>query len=1383
MKIYNFQEKIPKESKDCQSQHKLPTKDRIELQPQPSHHLSFVAYNNDTFADALGFKYFAEVVFKEDLNKPNQIQAYQSFLCGTTNSKNEYTSIKTLDHEKYVTEYQFFAFTQNQLAQKGCILVQSKKAKMMIEIFGLNKIKNLAKRAKYAGLLFNIYNPICILSSIDFQEIDDTENELYCFTDGCGLISPDLIMDMVTSHLVAKKDFRTQRELLKQSVSLIQVRLPAVKGVLLVDPSLPESTIKIRKSMCKLPLVLEKCLKRDLSTKLVSELPFHVLDYSHPSSFVFLNHQSLALFVKRGIAVDVIKAKMKHYINAVRYMTMSPLFALNFLWITGKYDFLIKFIHGFSEFYTKIRQDQDTDMAAIYQFRSEYWERLEEMQKAELKRWKKKERWVKRPEENPGNSSATRTPVGDPLAEGADFDLRVQLPVRGVMLYGASDPSTTPILKPGECFARITMDGCASPVTLSGNVAIFRYPCYHPGDIQVMQAVSCKSLEHLIDVVLFPVLGSRPAADKMSGGDLDGDKFYIIWETDLIPQTIIPAFSYLPSDMKKMLTKFADHYKIPFTQKPIQKRGKKKPADYIAQDVWELINDRSNSHVSRTDKLMRIWHRYHHPNMKNQNEIENLLVSLFNVGIDHEDGLPSIQKLIEMLEREIYLDSASLSEIGRMDEWLMDELNCCVDNHRRRVGQNTMLWAAFQADCFHSFEALRCVVQSLSDTSSAHASGIGSAMIPVQLAEASKFLPIESNITDELELARRGIRMVRTEMSSLETTYTPTTWISESLQNQLSIFNDTIINRCSNALQDIETQLKVKQTESGELKPKDLFALADIDDQIGIEECEIANLSKQLVDVFSFAIDFDKDETLSKEEIVEKIKEKQRQIDQLKVLFNSITINEEDLDLHRDIQKEIKKLRKRATRFVQLLEDILQRLHELNYSQTHSAEMYLQQLEKLLLYEISFLEKSEILPVYDYRREILNAVFGHSLDLSDDKNKTNMVTISAKVSRVVILVSETGSGKSTCAPLFILNQQMLELETSVNKRICVAQPRRTATTELATFIAKTRNVNLGDEIGYHIGRGRSNQRAVINKNKTVLECVTYGVLLNRSSYDPGFAQFSVVFVDEVHEDSMDLYVLLGTLKRALSINPGLKIVLMSAAVNEERLIRFFGTSSDICREISTFNAELNFNTILNDKSNQDNVDGVIRRMNIKGKRGFPVTVNFYGHCETIPRIYISNIVNLCITLHQESQHKLRKANIDEDPFSIDGLAKDRKEVVGMNMDLQAKIEVEEKRKKKKNKGNFEDVEESKDSQVTHPDILVFLPTISDILQACDKLKKMANEKGITNLIALPLYSALTDEEKNLILRPDSKELVSEKRKIIFSTNVAETSLTIPRYFL
>lgn len=67
-------------------------------------------------------------------------------------------------------------------------------------------------------------------------------------------------------------------------------------------------------------------------------------------------------------------------------------------------------------------------------------------------------------------------------------------------------------------------------------VVIAKNPCLHPGDVRTFQAVDVPVLHHIYDCVVFPSTGERPHPNELSGSDLDGDLYHVIWDDELIPK-------------------------------------------------------------------------------------------------------------------------------------------------------------------------------------------------------------------------------------------------------------------------------------------------------------------------------------------------------------------------------------------------------------------------------------------------------------------------------------------------------------------------------------------------------------------------------------------------------------------------------------------------------------------------------------------------------------------------------------------------------------------------------------------------------------------------------------------------------------------------------
>lgn len=71
---------------------------------------------------------------------------------------------------------------------------------------------------------------------------------------------------------------------------------------------------------------------------------------------------------------------------------------------------------------------------------------------------------------------------------------------------------------------------------VTGICLVGRNPSLHPGDIRVVRAVDVEALHHLRDVVVFSQNGERDIPSMCSGGDLDGDDYFVIWDENLLPR-------------------------------------------------------------------------------------------------------------------------------------------------------------------------------------------------------------------------------------------------------------------------------------------------------------------------------------------------------------------------------------------------------------------------------------------------------------------------------------------------------------------------------------------------------------------------------------------------------------------------------------------------------------------------------------------------------------------------------------------------------------------------------------------------------------------------------------------------------------------------------
>lgn len=134
-----------------------------------------------------------------------------------------------------------------------------------------------------------------------------------------------------------------------------------------------------------------------------------------------------------------------------------------------------------------------------------------------------------------------------------DLKYRARIPIeKGCLLYGIMDETNT--LQEGEVYVATQVpdkNGEWKHHTLTGDrVVITRAPALHPGDVQIVKAVDVERgtpLKALRNCIIFSQRGERDLPSKLSGGDLDGDLFHIIWDERLIPDYTVPPADYPPT--------------------------------------------------------------------------------------------------------------------------------------------------------------------------------------------------------------------------------------------------------------------------------------------------------------------------------------------------------------------------------------------------------------------------------------------------------------------------------------------------------------------------------------------------------------------------------------------------------------------------------------------------------------------------------------------------------------------------------------------------------------------------------------------------------------------------------------------------------------------
>ncbi|KAJ7727845.1 P-loop containing nucleoside triphosphate hydrolase protein [Mycena maculata] len=371
------------------------------------------------------------------------------------------------------------------------------------------------------------------------------------------------------------------------------------------------------------------------------------------------------------------------------------------------------------------------------------------------------------------------------------------------------------------------------------------------------------------------------------------------------------------------------------------------------------------------------------------------------------------------------------------------------------------------------------------------------------------------------------------------------------------------------------------------------------------------------------------------------------------------------------------------------------------------------------------LAQRNLLPIAQYRNEIIQT-------LED--------------SQVLVLSGETGCGKSTQLPAFILEDQ---LSRGKPCKIYCTEPRRISAISLAQRVSR----ELGDApnavgtpaslVGYSI-RLESNT----SKN-TRLAFVTNGIALRMLEGGSGHGGHGTAF-DEitVHERTIESDFLLIVLKSLLQQRSELKVILMSATVDAEKISEFFGNCPTL------------------------HVPG----------RTFPVDVHYLEDAIEFTQWEVTEASPYARRLHDKFYRGKNRTDWSEEIAAGDD---DDDDLVHENVKLEKRysaktattINLFDERLvpydlivRLLERICFEDTEYGLYSMA----ILVFMPGMGEIRRLNDMLMEHPSF-GEDNFRIYPLHSTLSSENQGAVFDIPPPNV----RKIVIATNIAETGITIP----
>ncbi|XP_064021733.1 ATP-dependent RNA helicase TDRD9 [Pogoniulus pusillus] len=324
------------------------------------------------------------------------------------------------------------------------------------------------------------------------------------------------------------------------------------------------------------------------------------------------------------------------------------------------------------------------------------------------------------------------------------------------------------------------------------------------------------------------------------------------------------------------------------------------------------------------------------------------------------------------------------------------------------------------------------------------------------------------------------------------------------------------------------------------------------------------------------------------------------------------------------------------------------------------------------------------------------------VDMPIAKHREELLSL-IESNSVVIVQGATGCGKSTQIPQYVLDDC---IQRSIYCKIAVTQPRKIGASSIARWISKQRSWTLGGFVGYQVGLEN------ISTKETRLLYMTTGVLLQKIVFARSLAEFTHIFIDEVHERTEELDFLLLVIRKLLHTNPqSVKVILMSASIN--------------CKEFADY-----FTLPIPNGLNPACV------FKVEGK---PYMIEEY---------YLDDLQHIV-------HFKPPTQKIEEPVISVAMY-----EVAVSLIESFDKLEMKSNREKKKL-----DVTSERGS------VLVFLPGLNEISYMHSSLSNMFNKRWQV----YPLHSCVTLEEQSKVFL----STVPGYRKVILSTNIAESSVTVP----
>jgi len=491
-------------------------------------------------------------------------------------------------------KFDFLCYSNSQLKSHSIWMIYESDNFNMKKIFekqgNFENIKNIASNASRRGLCLTsakfygkipcedvCYNLNDITVIVDESEIDSNKypknylRKEYNFTDGIGQISISLARKI--SNKLFNCDF----------ASAFQIRIGGYKGVVAVHPDLKGDKIRLRPSMKKFE---SQCTK------------LYVIRTSN-FSYGFLNKQIIFLLSELGVSNKYFEEMLDNEIKKI-----GNSLNISFFDNDGADLKLTSEIYNILELF-----DDKNIINYTKKEKSELNEIKEEIKVLDFIENKDKNRLfeIKKPSKNIDNNNEKIMDNKDllDLKKKKNCLLKSNPFFKGIYntilinkLINLKDKcklfddlsgkfigiiDELGVLKKNECFIQIAKNGKTflnAEVKL-GLITITKNPCGYLEDIQVLYGVENKELEKIyFNVIVFPLTSKKPVQTLISGGDLDGDVYFVSWNTNLAPPDLVMRNRHIPS--------------IDYIEKRFKDQGKITSDTNIIEQMESFIDDPDN---------------------------------------------------------------------------------------------------------------------------------------------------------------------------------------------------------------------------------------------------------------------------------------------------------------------------------------------------------------------------------------------------------------------------------------------------------------------------------------------------------------------------------------------------------------------------------------------------------------------------------------------------------------------------------------------------------------------------------------------------------------------------------------------------------------------